>query len=133
VKNPAWLNDPIWYHNRGDSTFEGESANYGDFSGLDDLATENPRVLAGFIDIYGSWIDRFGIDGYRIDTAKHVNPQFWQSFVPAMQARARPRASPTSTSSARWRRGLRSRPAGRMDAAQRFACGAGLCLHARGQ
>jgi hypothetical protein len=33
VKNPAWLNDPIYYHNRGDSTFEGESANYGDFSG----------------------------------------------------------------------------------------------------
>lgn len=94
VKNPAWLNDPIWYHNRGDSTFEGESANYGDFSGLDDLATENPRVLAGFIEIYGSWIDRFGIDGYRIDTAKHVNPQFWQSFVPAMQARARARGIP---------------------------------------
>jgi neopullulanase len=94
VKNPAWLNNPIWYHNRGDSTFEGESANYGDFSGLDDLATENPRVLAGFIDIYGSWIDRFGIDGYRIDTAKHVNPQFWQAFVPAMQARARARGIP---------------------------------------
>jgi glycosidase len=94
VKNPAWLNDPIWYHNRGDSTFEGESANYGDFSGLDDLATENPRVLTGFIDIYGSWIDRFGIDGYRIDTAKHVNPAFWNSFVPAMQARARAKGIP---------------------------------------
>ncbi|MDE1917085.1 MAG: alpha-amylase [Sphingomonadales bacterium] len=94
VKNPAWLNNPIWYHNRGDSTFEGESANYGDFSGLDDLATENPRVLKGFIEIYGSWIDRFGIDGYRIDTAKHVNPQFWQAFVPAMKARARAKGIP---------------------------------------
>jgi len=94
VKNPAWLNDPIYYHNRGDSTFEGESANYGDFSGLDDLATENPRVLSGFIDIYGSWIDRFGIDGYRIDTAKHVNPEFWQGFVPAMLARAKAKGIP---------------------------------------
>jgi len=89
VKQPEWLNDPIWYHNRGDSTFKGESANYGDFSGLDDLATENPRVVAGFIAIYGAWIDRFGIDGFRIDTAKHVNPAFWRAFVPAMQARAR--------------------------------------------
>jgi hypothetical protein len=53
VKKPAWLNDPIWYHNRGDSRFTGESSTYGDFSGLDDLATENPRVVQGFIDIYG--------------------------------------------------------------------------------
>ncbi|WP_443192954.1 alpha-amylase family glycosyl hydrolase [Novosphingobium sp. KACC 22771] len=94
VKNPAWLNNPIWYHNRGDTDWKGESAQYGDFVGLDDLATENPRVVQGFIEIYASWIDRFGIDGYRIDTAKHVNPQFWRAFVPAMQARARARGIP---------------------------------------
>ena len=56
--------------------------------------TENPRVIAGMIDIFGSWIDRFGIDGFRIDTARHVNPEFWQAFVPAMQARARARGIP---------------------------------------
>lgn len=94
VKAPAWLNDPIWYHNRGNSRFVGESSTYGDFSGLDDLATENPRVVQGFIDIYGQWIDDFGIDGYRIDTARHVNPEFWQAFVPAMLARARARGIP---------------------------------------
>jgi len=94
AKVPAWLNDPIWYHNRGNSDWVGESAVYGDFVGLDDLATENPRVLAGFIEIYGSWIDRFGIDGFRIDTAKHVNPEFWQGFVPAMLERAKARGIP---------------------------------------
>ena len=94
VKVPAWLNDPIHYHNRGNSDWVGESALYGDFAGLDDLATENPKVVQGFIDIYGSWIDEFGIDGFRIDTAKHVNPEFWQAFVPAMQARARARGIP---------------------------------------
>ncbi|MDI1365957.1 MAG: alpha-amylase family glycosyl hydrolase [bacterium] len=89
VKKPAWLNDPAYYHNRGDSTFAGESALQGDFAGLDDLFTENPRVVQGFIDIYGQWIDDFGIDGYRIDTARHVNPEFWQAFIPAMTARAK--------------------------------------------
>ncbi len=84
VKVPAWLNDPIYYHNRGSSTFSGESSLYGDFAGLDDLYTEHPRVLSGMIEIYQSWITRFGIDGFRIDTAKHVNPEFWQMFVPAM-------------------------------------------------
>ena len=88
VKVPAWLNDTALYHNRGNSHWVGESSVYGDFSGLDDLATEHPRVVAGMIDIFGQWIDDYGIDGYRIDTAKHVNPQFWQAFVPAMLARA---------------------------------------------
>jgi len=91
VKVPAWLNSPIYYHNRGNSDFVGESSLYGDFFGLDDLMTENPRVVQGFVDIYGAWIDRFGVDGFRIDTARHVNPEFWQAFVPAMLSRARAR------------------------------------------
>ena len=88
VKVPDWLNDPIYYHNRGNSLFKGESSEMGDFSGLDDLMTENPRVVQGFIDIFGTWIDQYRIDGFRIDTARHVNPEFWQAFVPAMRARA---------------------------------------------
>ena len=94
VKIPAWLNDPIWYHNRGNTTFKGESSTMGDFVGLDDLMTENPRVVQGFIDIYGAWIDEFGVDGFRIDTARHVNPEFWQAFAPAMLARAKARGIP---------------------------------------
>ena len=89
IKVPAWLNEVGLYHNRGDSTFEGESSEHGDFVGLDDLMTEHPRVVQGFIDIYGGWIDRYRIDGYRIDTAKHVDAAFWRAFVPAMLARAR--------------------------------------------
>jgi len=94
AKAPDWLNDPHWYHNRGESTYTGESATYGDFAGLDDLFTEQPRVIAGFIDIYGRWIDDFGIDGYRIDTAKHVNTGFWRQFIPAMLSRARAKGIP---------------------------------------
>jgi glycosidase len=89
VKVPAWLNDTRFYHNRGNSDFWGESSTHGDFVGLDDLLTENPRVVQGFIDIFGTWIQKYRIDGFRIDTARHVNPEFWQSFVPAMLNRAR--------------------------------------------
>ena len=94
AKTPAWLNDPIYYHNRGNSNWKGESALYGDFSGLDDLATESPRVVSGMIEIFGDWIDRYGVDGFRIDTAKHVNPEFWRAFVPAMLARAKAKGIP---------------------------------------
>ena len=94
VKGPDWLNDPIWYHNRGNSTFTGESARFGDFAGLDDLFTENPRVREGMIAIYAKWIEDFGIDGYRIDTARHVDPGFWQAFIPAMLQIAHARGIP---------------------------------------
>ncbi len=94
VKRPAWLNDVAFYNNRGNTTFSGENSTYGDFVGLDDLMTEHPRVVAGMIEIYQSWIERFGIDGYRIDTAKHVNPEFWQQFVPAILAKAKEKGIP---------------------------------------
>jgi glycosidase len=94
IKRPAWLNDPIYYHNRGNSLFRGESSTLGDFVGLDDVFTENPRVVQGMIDIYGAWIDKYHVDGFRIDTAQHVNPEFWQKFVPAMLARARKNGIP---------------------------------------
>jgi glycosidase len=94
IKRPAWLNDPIYYHNRGNSLFRGESSTLGDFVGLDDVFTENPRVVQGMIDIYGAWIDKYHVDGFRIDTAQHVNPEFWQKFVPAMLARAKKNGIP---------------------------------------
>lgn len=94
AKTPDWLNNPIYYHNRGETTYRGESATYGDFSGLDDLYTENPRVVQGFIDIYGAWIDAYGVDGFRIDTGRHVDKAFWRAFIPAMQAKARAKGLP---------------------------------------
>ncbi|MEV8027750.1 pullulanase-type alpha-1,6-glucosidase [Cellulosimicrobium funkei] len=80
LKVPAWLNDPTLYHNRGNSTWTGESVTYGDFDGLDDLMTEHPTVVDGFVDVYQDWID-LGIDGFRIDTVKHVNFEFWETWT----------------------------------------------------
>ena len=94
LKVPDWLNDIRLYHNRGDTTFTNESSEMGDFVGLDDLMTENPRVVQGMIDIYGGWIDRYAIDGFRVDTARHVNSEFFQVFIPAMLARAKAKGIP---------------------------------------
>ncbi|BEV00308.1 alpha-amylase family glycosyl hydrolase [Novosphingobium olei] len=94
AKVPDWLNNPIHYHNRGNSTFTGESSRFGDFVGLDDLFTESPVVRDGMIAIYAKWIEDFGVDGFRIDTARHVDPGFWRAFIPAMQDVARKRGIP---------------------------------------
>ena len=94
AKVPAWLNDRTLYHNRGNSTFTGENSLYGDFVGLDDLFTEHPTVVDGMIDIHTSMIETFDVDGFRVDTVKHVNDELWEQFVPAVQAFAAAQGKP---------------------------------------
>ncbi len=84
VKNPPWMNDPIYYHNRGNSTFTGESSLYGDFFGLDDLFTEHPVVVENLITLYSEIVNRYDVAGFRIDTVKHVNDEFWTEWTPAV-------------------------------------------------
>ncbi len=96
LKVPAWLNDVRYYHNRGNTDFqrEDEDQQYGDFAGLDDLFTEHPRVVNGMERIYKTWVSDIGIDGYRIDTMKHVNDEFWQEFGPGVLRYARNHGKP---------------------------------------
>ena len=89
VKQPEWLNDVRNYHNRGDSSFNGESNTYGDFYGLDDLFTERPEVVQREIDLWSSWIRDYRLDGFRLDTVRHVDPAFWRAFLPAVEEAAR--------------------------------------------
>ena len=58
------------------------------------------------IDIYKAWVD-LGIDGFRIDTVKHVNMEFWQKFSPAVLDHARERGQ---RGLLHVRRGLRRQP-----------------------
>ena len=88
VKKPDFLDNPIYYHNRGNSTFSGENSLYGDFFGLDDLFTEHPDVVAGMTAAHEAMITEFDIDGFRVDTVKHVNDEFWQAFLPAIREHA---------------------------------------------
>jgi glycosidase len=92
VKKPAWLNDPLDYHDRGNIDFSScsqQCLEQGDFYGLDDLFTEKPDVMNGLAQIYASWITRFHVDGFRVDTARHVNAAFFRLWVPKILAAAR--------------------------------------------
>lgn len=85
IKNPAWLNEISNYHNAGDMNncwSGGSCTRDGDFFGLDDLATEKEVVYRGFADIYGEWIDRYGFEGFRVDTARHVDTKFFKNWSP---------------------------------------------------
>ena len=85
VKRPKWLNDTANYHNRGDVNWGGCSQacfEQGDFFGLDDIATENEEVVDGFAQVFGEWITQFKFDGFRVDTARHVDRDFYRRWVP---------------------------------------------------
>jgi glycosidase len=92
LKQPEWLNDVTAYHDRGDIDFEScdeRCYEQGDFFGLDDLFTEQPRVVNGLAEIYGDWIRRYKVDGFRVDTARHVDRAFFHVWVPKIRAAAR--------------------------------------------
>lgn len=89
VKVPAWLNDPKYYNNQGDSFWQGESAIKGDFVGLDDIDTSQPEVIDGLTEVFKDLISEFKPDGFRIDTVKHVDLVFWQAFGPAITEHAK--------------------------------------------
>jgi glycosidase len=50
-------------------------------SDLDDLATERPNVRALLRDRYGAWVRDVGVDGFRVDTAKFLEPDFWNAWL----------------------------------------------------
>ncbi len=56
--------------------------------GLDDLKTEDPRVLDILVNIWKWWMEQTGCDGYRVDTVKHVDMQFWYDFLEALRRHA---------------------------------------------
>ena len=92
LKTPDWLNTLTYYHNRGDIDFSGCSPiclEQGDFFGLDDLFTEQPKVMQGLANVFADWVRKYKLDGFRVDTAKHVNAAFFRLWSPRILAAAR--------------------------------------------
>ena len=90
-KSPAWLNDLSNYHNVGDMNScwgEGSCMQLGDFYGLDDIATEKPVVYNGWAEVYGKWIKDYSLSGFRVDTARHVDDNFFKNWSPQINAAA---------------------------------------------
>lgn len=87
---PEIFQRPEAYHRRGrifDYNIE-EQVLFGDFpGGLKDVATENPDVREAMIASYTNWILQTDMDGFRIDTLKHVEYGFWEAFASEVRVR----------------------------------------------
>ncbi|MFY9356291.1 MAG: alpha-amylase family glycosyl hydrolase [Defluviitoga tunisiensis] len=49
------------------------------------MNTENPLVIEALKDSYSFWIEEADVDGFRIDTAIYVEPEFWPQFLESEQ------------------------------------------------
>jgi alpha-amylase len=111
---PVEFANPDWYWRRGRVTVWGNEANAcraagidpdndwdacfdyqrvqevtGDFpGGLKDLRTDLPEVREALIRVFTYWIDEIDLDGFRIDTVKHVEHDFWRQFSTAIREHA---------------------------------------------
>ena len=103
-----WFDDVEWYNRHGrvytwwheadySTEFIREQETLGDFpGGLKDLDTDNPDVTDALTRVFEYWIDVADVDGFRIDTVKHIDrPEldldvrgFWGEFTTKIRAHA---------------------------------------------
>lgn len=83
--NHPWVKDPQrrdWFHHFGKVKFPTQWwYEHGQLSGLPDLAHENPEVADYVINMAKYWIDRTGVDGFRLDAIKYVSHAFLERFA----------------------------------------------------
>ncbi len=99
-------NNPVWH--RGFSHAEpfnshdkfhknGKIENYDDINqylrgeltgGLDDIKTEDSTIRNDLAAIFKALISATDCDGFRIDAVKHVELDFWDSFMPQLRSHA---------------------------------------------
>jgi alpha-amylase len=86
-----WLTDGAhagWFHPDCPINFADQSSVENCWlAGLPDLNTENPVVRTYLID-WANWlIDQTGVDGFRVDAARHLSKDFLRAFTTAIHAK----------------------------------------------
>jgi alpha-amylase len=78
-------------YNRKGRTYNFEDPDqllHGDFpGGLKDVNTVDCEVKEAMVDSYARWVELADLDGFRIDTVKHVEREFWRFFTQKVRRR----------------------------------------------
>lgn len=87
---PSLYQDPSVYNRKG-RTYNFDDPDqllHGDFpGGLKDVNTTRCDVKASMVDAYTRWVELTDLDGFRIDTVKHVEREFWRYFTQKVRQR----------------------------------------------
>lgn len=79
---------PAWFHQEGgiNNWNDQRQIENGKLAGLPDFAQENPEVKQYLIAMSKWWIDQTGVDGFRLDTVRHVPTWFWEEYARELKA-----------------------------------------------
>lgn len=90
---PEVFQNKDWYNRRG-RTIDFDVPDqlvHGDFpGGLKDIDTTRCDVKQAMVDVFARWVELTDLDGFRIDTVKHVEREFWRYFTQKMRQRLGP-------------------------------------------
>jgi len=78
------------FHNNGTTQNWGDATQVelGELLSLDDFRTETTYIRDKMKEIWTYWIEAAGFDAYRLDTVKHVEMGFWDTWSPHIRAAA---------------------------------------------
>lgn len=87
--HPFVYDKPDWFHAKRLITDWNDQRQVEDgwLAGLPDFDQSNPQVMEYLIDMALWWIDQTGVDGFRLDTVKHVQKEYLTKFAYAIKAR----------------------------------------------
>ncbi len=90
---PEVFQNRDWYNQRG-RTLDFDVVDqllHGDFpGGLKDVNTSRCDVKQAMVDVFARWVELTDLDGFRIDTVKHVEREFWRYFAQKVRQRLGP-------------------------------------------
>ncbi|MEX0910033.1 MAG: alpha-amylase family glycosyl hydrolase [Candidatus Paceibacterota bacterium] len=88
---PMEFQNPDWYQRFGriGNWEDKNEAQNGDFFGFKELNLDNPEVIDALVKVYSYWITETDLDGFRIDTIKHVSSNSTAIFSSRIQEFAR--------------------------------------------
>ena len=89
LRYPAPFNDLALFHAHGHiQNYFGIEQEIGELSGLDDLKTETLFIREEMSKVWQYWIEQTGVNGFRVDTVKHVDRRFWEHILPRLRQTA---------------------------------------------
>jgi glycosidase len=86
---PLLVEHPDWYHDTGDIVAWDDPVEVvtGRVHGLPDLAQENPAVADYLRTTSESWLERAGVDGFRVDAVRHMPLDFLSDINASLHQR----------------------------------------------
>lgn len=83
---PLVTQRPEWFHDPKTSAQLGPPEIVMPLAGLPDFNHRNAEAAAYLLDLHKLWVERFNIDGIRMDTVKHVEPRYFREWIEGIKA-----------------------------------------------